>query len=58
MKPAARLLFVEPAGHVSGDDFQAELDAAVRAGFRTIERPSMRRSHAALLEAAVSALAP
>jgi ubiquinone/menaquinone biosynthesis C-methylase UbiE len=48
-KPGAQLLFVEPAGHVKLEEFQAELEAAARAGFSIIGRPSIRRSHAALL---------
>jgi len=43
-KPAASLLFVEPAGHVSTKEWEAELQAALRAGFVLEERLSMRRS--------------
>ncbi len=48
-KPGAQLLFVEPAGHVKSTEFQAELEAAGRAGFSIVEHPSIRRSRAALL---------
>ena len=48
-KPGARLLFAEPAGHVKPADFEAELQAAAKAGFEVAERPVIRRSHAALL---------
>jgi ubiquinone/menaquinone biosynthesis C-methylase UbiE len=54
LKPGARLLFAEPSGHVTDADFEKELDAAVKAGFRVVERPQIRRSHAALLENNVS----
>ncbi len=51
-KPGAQLLFVEPAGHVKSQEFESELEAAGRAGFLTQGRPSIRRSHAALLRRA------
>ena len=49
-KPGARLLLVEPRGHVTAPAFDAELQAARDAGFAPVERPTVRRSHAALLE--------
>jgi len=49
-KPGAEFLLVEPAGHVKEAEFQAELKAAVQAGFSLADRPSVRRSHAALLK--------
>ena len=49
-KPGARLLLVEPAGHVKNDRFDHELQAAVHAGFAVVERPAVSHSHAALLE--------
>jgi SAM-dependent methyltransferase len=49
-KPGARLLFVEPRGHVTDALFDTELQAARDAGFRPVEAPSLRRSHTALLE--------
>jgi tRNA A58 N-methylase Trm61 len=49
-KPGASLLFVEPAGHVTGEEFEAELQDAFKAGFALAGRPSMRRGQAALLQ--------
>jgi len=49
-KTEAELLLVEPAGHVKASEFQAELEAAARAGFSLADRPTVRRSHAALLK--------
>jgi SAM-dependent methyltransferase len=49
-KPGARLLFVEPAGHVKLPDFEAELQAAAKEGFELVDRPAIRRSHAGLLK--------
>ena len=48
-KPGATLLLAEPTGHVKPVDFEAELQAAAKAGFHLAERPSIRRSLAALL---------
>ncbi len=44
-----QLLLAEPSGHVDDRKFEAELAAAASAGFRLAERPTIRRSHAALL---------
>ena len=49
MKPGACLLLAEPAGHVKAARFEAELQAAARVGLEAVERPSIPRSHAALL---------
>ena len=49
-KKRAGLLFVEPAGHVKPAAFQTELEAALHAGFELIDRPAIRRSHAAFLK--------
>jgi len=49
-KANAGLLFVEPSGHVQPDQFEAELQAAVKAGFELASRPTIRRSHAAFLQ--------
>ena len=51
-KSGAGLLFAEPAGHVKTADFEAELEAAIHAGFELVERPAIRRSHAAFLKRA------
>jgi ubiquinone/menaquinone biosynthesis C-methylase UbiE len=48
-KPGANLLLAEPNGHVKTADFEAELRAADNAGFQLVDRPSIRRSQAALL---------
>lgn len=49
-KAGARLLLVEPAGHVTAEEFAAELRQAAQAGFKVLERPHIRRSQAALLQ--------
>jgi len=49
-KPGARMLFAEPAGHVSEALFEEEVRAACDAGFRRLDSPSLRRSRTALLE--------
>lgn len=48
-KPGAQLLLVEPSGHITKEEFAAELRDAAQAGFEVIERPHIRRSLAALL---------
>ena len=50
LKPGAKLLLVEPAGHVKPADFEAELTVAAQAGLQSISRPTIRRSLAALLK--------
>jgi SAM-dependent methyltransferase len=50
LKPGACLLFSEPSGHVKPALFQAEIEAAARAGFQPVERPSIRSSVSALLK--------
>ena len=49
MKPGARLLLAEPAGHVKPALFEAELASAAEAGLRVSERPAVRKSLAAVL---------
>jgi ubiquinone/menaquinone biosynthesis C-methylase UbiE len=49
LKPGARLLLAEPAGHVNAAAFGETLGVAARAGFRVESRPAIRASHAALL---------
>lgn len=49
-KPGARLLLAEPTGHVTPSVFDAELRTARDAGFEPVASPTVRRSHAALLE--------
>ena len=50
-KASASLLLAEPTGHVKPADFDAELKAAFSTGFELVNRPTIRRSHAALLKA-------
>ncbi len=50
MKPAARLLLMEPAGHVSEMEFAEQLKAAAANGLKITERLPMRRCQAALLQ--------
>lgn len=50
LKPGGSILFVEPAGHVKAALWDAESEAASQAGFIVVDRPSIRRSHAALLK--------
>ena len=47
--PGGRLLVAEPSGHVPQDEFKKTLDSAAAAGFRVMERPAIRSTHAALL---------
>jgi len=49
LKPGGRLLFAEPAGHVRAQAFEATLAQASVAGFVLESRPTIRRSHAAVL---------
>ncbi|MBZ5680409.1 MAG: methyltransferase domain-containing protein [Acidobacteriia bacterium] len=49
-KAGASLLLAEPKGHVTSTHFEAELKAAFEHGFTLQDRPSIRRSHAALLK--------
>jgi SAM-dependent methyltransferase len=49
-KSGARLLLVEPSGHVNAAEFEAELESAATAGFGVVDRPSVGRSRAALLQ--------
>jgi len=50
LKTGGTLLLSEPKGHVSPDEFESELRAAADAGFEVAERPTIRRSLAALLK--------
>jgi ubiquinone/menaquinone biosynthesis C-methylase UbiE len=49
-KPGAGMLLVEPAGHVKSTSFDIELHAAAGHGFTVVDKPRIRRSHAAYLE--------
>lgn len=48
-KSGATVLLAEPSGHVKAAAFDAELQSAAAAGLSLVGRPSIRRSHAALL---------
>lgn len=50
LKPGARLLVIEPRGHVSEEDFEVSLSAAEAAGLRRIESPDVQGDRRALLE--------
>lgn len=49
LKPGAKLLLAEPPIHVSRKTFDNEVAVAEAVGFRIIDRPRVRWSHAALL---------
>ncbi len=51
-KAGARLLLVEPKGHVKPVEFEAELRDAAQAGFALKQRPDLRRGWSALLQRA------
>jgi len=50
LRPGGTLLLAEPTGHVSDHEFETELQAAAQAGLDVADRPSLRRSRAALLK--------
>jgi SAM-dependent methyltransferase len=50
LKPGCTLLLAEPAGHVKPPEFETELTLAAQAGLKVVDRPSIRRSHSALLK--------
>jgi SAM-dependent methyltransferase len=49
-KAGASLLFAEPAGHINSEQFESELATAFQTGFALLDRPTIRRSRAALLK--------
>ncbi len=49
LKPGAKLLIAEPAGHVRTEAFSVTLNQAGKAGLILESRPSIRRCHAAVL---------
>ena len=49
VKPGASVLLAEPRGHVSVPAFEAELKTASAAGLDVTARPTVPRSHAAIL---------
>ena len=50
LRPGGRLLIAEPRGHVRRVAFETTLAAAAEAGLSLIDRPEVKRTHAALLE--------
>jgi ubiquinone/menaquinone biosynthesis C-methylase UbiE len=50
LRPSARLLVLEPKGHVTTQAFHLTLARAREAGFKELEPPKLRREHTALLE--------
>ena len=50
MKPGATLLLAEPSGHVKQGAFEGELQDAAAAGLELADRPTIRRSQAAVLK--------
>lgn len=41
-RPDAQMLMAEPAGHAKAAEFEAELGVAKKAGFRLLDRPTIR----------------
>ena len=52
MKGGARVLLAEPAGHVSKAEFAQQLAVAAENGLKVVDRPSITRCSAALLQKA------
>ena len=50
LKPAGRVLFAEPKGHVTEPAFRKSIAAAEAQGFRSVGSPHILRSHAVVLE--------
>jgi SAM-dependent methyltransferase len=50
LRPGASLLLAEPTVHVDAAEFEGELRVAAQAGLEVTDRPSIRRSRAALLK--------
>lgn len=49
LKTGGMLLFAEPAGHVSKQQFNNSLELAKKAGFAVAESPKVGKSHSAVL---------
>jgi 2-polyprenyl-3-methyl-5-hydroxy-6-metoxy-1,4-benzoquinol methylase len=49
LKPGGRLLFAEPAGHVTKDAFALSVSAAEKHGLEVVERPAIAWCHAVLM---------
>jgi len=49
-KPGARVLFAEPSGHVTTEEFESEIKAGLSAGFQVADRLAIRGNNAVLLK--------
>ena len=49
LKSNGRMLFAEPAGHISKKAFEQSLSLVLKSGFKIIEYPKIRRSLSVLL---------
>ena len=58
LKPHGRLLVTEPKWHVSAAGFDASVSLAEQNGFEVVDRPSIARSRAVLLEKRTAREAP
>ena len=58
LKPGARLLVMEPLGHLKAGEFEAEVALAKKAGFEEIDRPGITREISVLLEKPASSRLP
>jgi len=56
LKPSGKLLLAEPPIHVSGKKFANEVAVAEEVGFRAVEQPHVRWSHAAVFVKAKSSI--
>jgi ubiquinone/menaquinone biosynthesis C-methylase UbiE len=50
LKPAGRLLVVEPKGRVSENEFEKTVSVAEQNGFTATDRPEIRRSRSIVLQ--------
>jgi ubiquinone/menaquinone biosynthesis C-methylase UbiE len=50
LKPAGKVLLIEPKGHVSESEFRETLDRAFAESFKVVEEPEIWRSRTAVLE--------
>jgi SAM-dependent methyltransferase len=50
LKPGAKFLLTEPAGHLKPTDFEAEVTLATTVGFQEIDRPQLMRQMTVLLQ--------
>ncbi len=50
LKPGGMLFITEPKFHVSADEYRRELGCAVKKGFKVLEEPNVKFSHAVVLK--------